>query len=58
MKKENKLKLNDFKIDNVGTINNKYKFFLISNLFDLEKSNHNNYKTNLNSLAISQFKRT
>ena len=52
MKKENKLKLNDFKIDNVGTINNKYKFFLISNLFDLEKSNHNNYKTNLNSLAI------
>ena len=52
MKKENKLKLNDFKIDNVGTINNKYKFFLISNLFDLEKSNHNNYKINLNSLAI------
>ena len=52
MKKENKLKLNDFKIDNIGTIKNKYKFFLISNLFDLEKSNHNNYKINLNSLAI------
>ncbi len=52
MKRENKLKLNDFKIDNIGTIKNKYKFFLISNLFDLEKSNHNNYKINLNSLAI------
>ena len=52
MKRENKLKLNDFKIDNIGNIKNKYKFFLISNLFDLEKSNHNNYKINLNSLAI------
>ena len=52
MKKENKLKLNDFKIDNIDTIKNKYKFFLISNLFDLEKSNNNNYKINLNSLAI------
>ena len=52
MKKENKLKLNDFNIDNIVTIKNKYKYFLISNLFDLEKSNHNNYKINLNSLAI------
>ena len=52
MKKENKLKLNDFNIDNIDTIKNKYKYFLISNLFDLEKSNHNNYKINLNSLAI------
>jgi hypothetical protein len=52
MKKENKLKLNDFNIDNIDTIKNKYKYFLISNLFDLEKSNYNNYKINLNSLAI------
>ena len=52
MKKENKLKLNDFNIDNIDTIKNKYKYFLILNLFDLQKSNHNNYKTHLNSLAI------
>ena len=52
MKKENKLKPNDFNIDNINTIKNKYKYFLVSNLFDLEKSNYNNYKINLNSLAI------
>ena len=52
MKKENKLKLNDFNIDNIDNIKNKYNYFLISNLFDLEKSNHINYKINLNSLAI------
>ena len=52
MKKENKLKLNDFNIDNINTIKNKYKYFLILNLFDLQKSNHNNYKIHLNSLAI------
>ena len=52
MKKVNKLKLNNFNIDNINTIKNKYKYFLILNLFDLQKSNHNNYKTHLNSLAI------
>ena len=52
MKKVNKLKLNNFNIDNINTIKNNYKYFLIANLFDLQKSNHNNYKTHLNSLAI------
>ena len=52
MKKVNKLKLNNFNIDNINTIKNKYKYFLILNLFDLQKSNHNNYKIHLNSLAI------
>ena len=50
MKKENKLKLNDLNIDNIDTIKNKYKYFLISNLFDLEKSNA--YILVFNSITI------
>ena len=37
MKKENKLKLNDFKIDNIDTIKNKYKFLKDNGLTTIQK---------------------